>query len=86
MWWIKFFFCVLYDLFDFTLGRFLFAAPLAGEMVGCVIGYFMFGPAALLYFWEAIDFTEQLDGFIPTATLIALAARRAEKEEQAVLA
>lgn len=75
MWWIKFFFCVLYDLWDFTFGRLMFATPFAGEIMGCAIGYFMFGNKAFYYALEAIDPTEQLDGFIPTATLIALAAR-----------
>ena len=85
MWTIKFIICVLYDLFDFTLGRLLFATPFAGEVVGAVLGCAMFGTRGLYYAFEALDPTEQLDGFIPTATLIALADRRArrEAEEQA---
>lgn len=72
MWWYKFAICVLYDLFDFTFGRLLFPIPLSGEIVGCLIGVAMFGYKGLWYGLEAIDPTEQLDGFIPTATIIAL--------------
>lgn len=86
MWYVKFFFCVLYDLFDFTVGRLMFATPFAGEIIGVGICYAMFGQKALLYALEAIDPTEQLDGFIPTATLIALASRRADKEGGVALA
>lgn len=68
------------DLFDMTAGRLLFATPFAGEIIGVTVGYIMFGSKAFYYALEAIDPTEQLDGFIPTATLIALAARRDEQE------
>ncbi len=34
--------------------------------------YLMFGPRAFTYALEALDPTEQIDGFIPTATIIAL--------------
>lgn len=64
-------FSVLIDAFDFTLGR----LPVFGtvtEGVGAVALWAMWGPAGLAYFWELADFTDQADGFIPTATLIAL--------------
>ena len=32
----------------------------------------MWGPAGLLNLLELVDFTEQADAFIPTATLVAL--------------
>jgi hypothetical protein len=75
MWWLKFSVCVIYDLFDFTVGRFIFAMPFAGEIVGCALGAALFGKQGLWYGLEAIDPTEQLDGFIPTATIIALVNR-----------
>jgi hypothetical protein len=65
------------DLFDFTVGRVLFATPFAGEIIGCAIGYALYGPRALFYVLEAFDPTEQVDAFIPTMTLIARAERRA---------
>lgn len=71
MWLYKFLVCVLYDLFDFTFGRLLFPVPLSGEIVGCVLCAAMFGWEGLWYGLEAIDPTEQLDAFIPTATIIA---------------
>jgi hypothetical protein len=80
MWTVKFIVCILIDLFDFTLGRVLFLFPFSGEILGAVVGFLMFGPMGLLYLLEALDPTEQIDGFIPTATLIALAARRKQLE------
>ncbi|MEO1316742.1 MAG: hypothetical protein AAFW01_09165 [Pseudomonadota bacterium] len=80
---MKLFLCILYDLFDFTVGRVMFATPFAGELLGCFVGYLMFGPRAFYYALEAIDPTEQIDGFIPTASLIAFAARKdAQKAEE----
>jgi hypothetical protein len=75
-WWIKFAIAVMVDLVDFTFGRFLFVIPFGGEIVGTAIGVALFGWKGLFYLVEAIDPTEQIDGFIPTCTLIALAARK----------
>jgi len=72
MWTVKLIVCVLYDLFDCTLGRLLFPIPFLGEVVGCCLAGAMFGKPGLLYGLEALDPTEQLDGFIPTATIIAI--------------
>jgi hypothetical protein len=77
MWKVKLVVCLLYDLFDFTLGRLLFVVPFAGEVVGVLLSVGMFGWRGTLYGLEALDPTEQIDGFIPTATLIALANRPA---------
>lgn len=73
MWATKFAVCIAVDLFDFTIGRLLFPVPFVGEVIGCAICASMFGWGGVFYGVEAIDFTEQLDGFIPTATIIALA-------------
>lgn len=70
---MKLFFSILIDLFDFTIGRALFAVPFSGELIGIFFGYLLYGPSAFYYALEALDPTEQIDGFIPTATLIALA-------------
>ena len=75
-WGGKLFLSILIDIFDMTIGRLLFAIPFSGEIMGTIAGWLMFGPKALLYLLEAVDPTEQLDGFVPTATLIALGARR----------
>lgn len=59
------------DVFDFTLGR----LPIFGsvtEGVGTVVLMALWGPAGLAYLWELADVSDQLDGFVPTATLIGL--------------
>ena len=71
-WHYKLIICILYDIFDCTVGRALFALPFSGEIVGCILANLLFGSNGFLYGLEAIDPTEQIDGFIPTATFIAL--------------
>lgn len=64
-------FSIVIDVFDFTLGR----IPVFGsvtEGVGTVVLFAMWGPAGLVNLLELVDFTEQADAFIPTATLVAL--------------
>lgn len=64
-------FSVVIDLLDLTLGR----IPVFGtvtEGVGTVVLLGLWGPAGLVNLWELVDFTEQADAFVPTATLIAL--------------
>ncbi|QGZ96706.1 hypothetical protein [Terricaulis silvestris] len=64
-------FSIVIDLFDFTLGR----IPIFGtvtEGVGTIVLYALWGPAGLVNLLEMVDFTEQADAFIPTATLVAL--------------
>ncbi|TDR35817.1 hypothetical protein DFR29_1334 [Tahibacter aquaticus] len=72
MWHLKLVVCIVYDLFDFTLGRLLFPVPFAGEIVGCALCAGLFGTKGMYYGLEAFDFTEVFDGFIPTATIIAI--------------
>lgn len=73
---MKIFLAVLIDLFDFTIGRLLFVAPFVSELMGTAFCFMMFGPKALWYLVETIDISEQFDGFLPTATFIALAAAK----------
>lgn len=81
---MKLFIAILIDLFDFTVGRVLFAVPFSGEIIGCAVGYVLYGPKSLMYALEALDPTEQIDGFIPTATLIGLAHRKEQQEKARV--
>lgn len=74
-WKFKLMVCILYDFLDFTVGRAMFLTPFLGEIVGCALCYAMFGKTGLFYGLEALDPTEQIDGFIPTATVIAWANR-----------
>jgi len=77
-WHYKLIICILYDIFDFTVGRALFVLPFSGEVVGCVFAHFLFGADGFLYGLEALDPTEQIDGFVPTATFIAMKNRPAQ--------
>ena len=62
---------IVIDVFDFTLGRLpIFGAVTEG--VGTVVLTALWGPAGLVNILELFDFTEQVDAFIPTATLVAL--------------
>jgi len=63
------------DIFDMTIGRALFAIPFSGEIIGIVIGMMLFGAKGWFYALEALDPTEQIDGFVPTATIIAVKAK-----------
>jgi len=72
MWPAKLIACIAYDFFDFTIGRLLIPLPFAGEILGCALCCLLFGKDGMLYGLEAIDITEQIDGFVPTATLIAI--------------
>ncbi|MFN7388405.1 hypothetical protein [Brevundimonas sp.] len=74
--WAKFTICVLFDLFDFTIGRLLLGVSILGELGTTVIMFVLWGPIGLFAIWESVDFTEQLDGFVPTNTLIAIAASK----------
>jgi len=62
---------VVIDVFDLTLGR----IPIFGsvtEGVGTIVLVALWGPAGLVNALELLDITDQVDSFIPTATLIAL--------------
>lgn len=62
---------IIIDVADFTLGR----IPVFGTVtdgVGTIVLFALWGPAGLANAWELVDVTDQADGFIPTATLIAL--------------
>lgn len=64
-------FSVVIDIFDLTLGR----LPIFGsvtEGVGSIVLWAMWGPIGLVNLWELVDVTDQVDSFIPTATLVAL--------------
>lgn len=63
--------CVVLDVLDFTIGRIpgfeiAFDAFLAAAAVA------MWGWAGLFALWEIVDPTGQVDGFVPTMTLIAI--------------
>lgn len=59
------------DILDFTFGRIPIFGSI-GEGAGALLLTAIWGPAGLLYLGELADFTDQIDGFLPTATLIGL--------------
>jgi hypothetical protein len=64
-------FSVVIDLFDFTLGRLpIFGSVTEGVSTLALVA--MWGPTGLFYLWELLDFSDQADAFVPTATLVAL--------------
>lgn len=69
--WVRLAISVAIDVLDFTFGRIpIFGA--IGEGAGTLLLVALWGPAGFFYLSELPDITEQIDGFIPTATLIAL--------------
>lgn len=62
---------VAIDLADFTMGRVPVVGSV-GEGAGAVLLFVLWGWPGLIYLGELADPTDQLDGFLPTATLIAL--------------
>jgi hypothetical protein len=62
---------VLIDLADFTFGRALFLLPWE-EGVGAIVLFALWGWPGLLYIGEIAEPSEQVDAFLPSATLIAL--------------
>lgn len=69
--WVRMAFAAAIDLFDATLGRALPFVPWE-EGVALLLLAPLWGWAALAYLWELAELTEQLDGVVPTATLIGL--------------
>lgn len=80
--WIKLIVAIILDILDFTMGR-IPGLGVPYDMGLTLIAYLMFGPKGLVQIWEVVDFSEQVDGFVPTLTLIALAELRAARKKQA---
>lgn len=62
---------IVLDILDFTVGR-LPGFEIVFDLILGVAAVAMWGPAGLIAFWEVGDPTGQIDGFVPTMTLIAL--------------
>ncbi|MBT8471056.1 MAG: hypothetical protein HKN14_03715 [Marinicaulis sp.] len=62
---------IVLDILDFTVGR-IPGFEFVFDVVMGVAAVILFGWAGLFAFWELGDPTGQVDGFIPTLTLIAL--------------
>ena len=67
----KLFISVTFDFWDFTFGR----IPVLGtinDIVGMFVGMALWGFPGLLQGWEIIDITDQVDGFVPTLTIVGI--------------
>jgi hypothetical protein len=63
--------CLLIDLVDLTAGRLLGLVPFEEVPIVAIL-VLLFGWKGLFALGELADLTEQVDAFIPSATLIAL--------------
>lgn len=72
---------ILLDIVDFTLGRIPGAGTL-GDLALAAIAFALFGWKGLIQLWEVADPTDQIDGFVPTLTLLALAELREAKARE----
>jgi hypothetical protein len=69
---------VLIDVADFFIGRIPGFGTLF-DLAATALAVAMFGWKGFAYAWEVLDVTDQVDGFVPTLTLLALAEWREAK-------
>lgn len=69
---------IILDLADAFIGR-LIGFGTVFDLALTVVAFLMFGPKGLLQLWELVEPTDQIDGFVPTLTLLALAELRSLK-------
>lgn len=71
---------IILDVLDFTIGR-IIGFGTGFDILLAMAGVLLFGWKGLFQLWEMIDVTDQVDGFVPTLTLLALAELREEKRK-----
>lgn len=71
---------IVLDILDFTVGRIPGFEIFVDAALG-VAAIALFGWAGAFAFWELADPTGQIDGFVPTLTLIALSQIRNRKNQ-----
>ncbi|MEN6378733.1 MAG: hypothetical protein ABFD15_04025 [Methanofastidiosum sp.] len=74
---IRFFLCIIFDIIDFFV-----RIPGLGtlfDLVGIPVAYYLIGPMGIFYAWELLDITDQLDGFIPTMTILYIISKSGVK-------
>ena len=79
---VKLIIAVILDVLDFTIGR-IPGLELPFDILMGVAAVVMFGWPGLFAFWETVDLTGQIDGFVPTLTIIALTQMRRDKKSKA---
>ncbi|MEQ1929588.1 MAG: hypothetical protein ABL957_03525 [Parvularculaceae bacterium] len=76
---VKLLIAVVLDVLDFTIGR-VPGFEVAFDVILGVAAVAMWGWPGFFAFWEVADPTGQIDGFVPTMTLIALSQMRRKKQ------
>ena len=74
---IRFFLCIIFDIIDFFV-----RIPGLGtlyDLIGIPVAYYLVGPLGIFYAWELLDITDQLDGFIPTMTILYIISKSGVK-------
>ncbi len=62
---------IIWDLFDFIIGR----IPVIGTLIDIIGGFLamaLWGKLGVFAFWEVIDITDQLKAFVPSLTIIGI--------------
>tara|TARA_Y100000310_G_scaffold343267_1_gene450084 strand:- start:582 stop:824 length:243 start_codon:yes stop_codon:yes gene_type:complete len=70
-WIFKIIIAIIFDVADFFVGR----IPVIGtgfDIAGTALGFWLWGGLGLAQGLEIIDFTDQIDAFIPTLTIIGI--------------
>lgn len=70
-WFFKMLLSVAFDVMDFFFGR----IPVAGTMidiVGTIVAVWLWGGPGLIQGLEILDFTDQIDGFVPSMSIAGL--------------
>ena len=66
---------ILFDIADFFIGR----IPIFGtiiDILGTWLSYYFWGRKGLFAGVEIIDISDQIDGFIPSLTIIGLLSKK----------
>lgn len=71
---------IVLDILDFTVGRIPGFEIFVDAALG-VAAIALFGWTGVFAFWELADPTGQIDGFVPTLTLIAISQMRNGKNK-----
>ncbi|MBI1392388.1 MAG: hypothetical protein GC152_06555 [Alphaproteobacteria bacterium] len=67
--------CVAVDLADFLIG-WVFGLSLLADILQTVVAVWLFGPLGLVALWELATPIDQVDGFVPTLTILAVTQLR----------
>lgn len=75
----KFIISAIWDILDFTV----FRIPVIGtitDIISVPLTVYLWGPIGYLSAWEIVDVTDQVDGIVPTMTLIGIVSYLKQKK------